>query len=446
MKSILASVLWPAWTWLNRPEERFVYASYSSSLSTKHSVDRRRVMQSAWYRRNYGSIFRFTTDQNVKNEFENDRQGRMVATSVGGTVTGKGGNILVVDDPQDPLTAESEAIRSTTNQFMDKVWPTRLDDKKNGVMVVVMQRLHEEDVTGHLLDQEDDWTLLKLEGEAERKTIIRFPLSKELLIRPEGDILHPEREGPKQIASMKRKLGSMAFGAQYQQDPSPAEGNMLKWRWWNFYRELPPHLDLMIQSWDLAFKDLKKSDFVAGQVWGKKGAKKYLIHGIRKRLNIKATMEAMRALALTYPDAVMKLVEDKANGPAVMSLLEDELEGLIAVNPEGGKESRAAASAPTVEAGDVYLPCMADPEEWNNTPVKNRTKAMLEALLLPEWVQDFIHNCSVFPNGKNDDDVDAFTQAMIKIKSIRYLSFGYNKERDTSRKKKKSRVDGLLAH
>jgi len=163
-KSILVSVMWPVWEWIRNPSGRWLFASYAGSLSTKHSLDRRTILQSEWYKANWGHVFRISGDQNLKTEYQNDRRGVMVATSVGGTATGKGGSRIVVDDPHNPMEAESDVQRESAIRFFDLTLSTRLDDLKTGAIVVVMQRVHEKDLSGHLLNQ-GGWEHLCLPSE-----------------------------------------------------------------------------------------------------------------------------------------------------------------------------------------------------------------------------------------------------------------------------------------
>lgn len=165
---------------------------------------------------------------------------------------------------------------------------------------------------------------------------------------------------------------------------------MFKRSWWKYYRALPARFDEVIQSWDCAFKDNKDSDYVVGQVWGRIGANKYLIDQVRGQMDFPTTIQAIRNLSARYPSAYAKLIEDKANGTAVIQTLRNEIPGIIAVNPDGGKVARAVSASADAEAGNIYLPA---PE-------------------IAPWVHDFVEECASFPNGANDDQVDAFTQAM----------------------------------
>ena len=393
MKSLLVSVMWPAWEWARDPTNRWVFVSYSDQLSSKHSLDRRTLITSAWYQRHWGDVVQLSTDQNAKHEFQNDRRGVMVATSIGGSITGKGGNRIVVDDPHNPLQAESDAQRETAIRYFTHTLSTRLDDKRRGAMVVVMQRLHEEDLTATCVDL--GFELLSLPAEAECRTEIVFPRSGRRHVRETGDLLWPEREGLPELAFQKRTLGSAAYAGQYQQRPAPADGNIFKKDWWQFYDELPPEVEEFAQSWDMAFKDGPDNDYVVGLVAGRHGSRIYLVDRVKGQWSFSETCRQFEALAGRYPRAIRKLVEDAANGPAIISSLGDRIEGVVPVTPQGGKIARARAAQPRVEAGNIYLP---NPRP-HGVLIKERA-----------WVDDFLHACTLFPRSRHDDDVDAFTQ------------------------------------
>lgn len=203
-----------------------------------------------------------------------------------------------------------------------------------------------------------------------------------------------ERVGPAEIDDLKRSLGSYAAAGQLQQRPSPAEGGILKREWWRFYTVAPEHFDEVIQSWDCAFKDTDTSDYVVGQVWGRVKADKYLLDQVRGRMDCPATIRAVKRLSERWPKANAKLIEDKANGPAVIASLKHEIPGLIAVNPEGGKQARVHAVSPQIESGNVYLPVSS----------------------AAPWVDAFVEEAAVFPNGPHDDQVDAMSQALLRLK------------------------------
>lgn len=398
MKSLLTSVMWPTWEWLRAPHTRWLFASYSESLATQHSLDRRLLLQSAWYRERWGDRFQLRYDQNEKNEYRNNRRGIMTATSIGGSATGKGGSRIVVDDPHNPTQAESDRQRQHAIEFFSRTLSTRLDDKQHGAIVVVMQRLHTHDLTAVCLDQ--GYTHLAIPAEAERRTTYHFPQSGRTFTRKEGDVLWSAREDKEDLDRQRAVLGSYAFAGQYQQRPSPRGGGLFHRDWWQYYDELPPDLDEYIQSWDLAFKGGAEHDFVVGIVAARRGADIFLIDRFKERASFQETLQAIRDMTSRYPQAGAILIEDKANGAAVVDTLRAEIGGIIPVEPEGGKYARASACEPQVEAGNVYLPSPAAP---NGHRIIERA-----------WVEDFVEQMAVFPKGEHDDDVDAFSQLMIR--------------------------------
>jgi predicted phage terminase large subunit-like protein len=409
LKSTIVTVCFPAWVWLQRTQvgdreiigaaKRFVTTSYSQSLSTKHSVDRRTLINSKWYQYGYGDRFRLTADQDMKMEYSNNKRGHCIATSMSGTATGKGGDILIVDDPHDTTIAESDAKRKTTLEDFDQKFTTRLDDKNAGAIIIVMQRLHEKDLTGHCLAQ-GGYDLLCLPAEAPEATILEFPRSGKRVVRNPGDILHPEREGPNVLALMKRALGS-GYAGQYDQRPTSKAGGIIKREYIQFYKVLPDRIHELIQSWDFSFKDTKTSDKVSGQVWARAGASFFLVDRVNDRMGFAATILAIKALTFKHPKAHLKLYEDKANGPAIADTLKTKCPGLVPVEPMGSKEARLSATEPYWAAGNVYLP---DPS-------------------IAPWVNDFIEELVNFPNAANDDDVDACSQALNRLGPSAGLEF-----------------------
>lgn len=393
MKSILTTIMWPAWSWTKAAYLRMLFCSYSASLSTTHSTDRRNLINSDWYRERWGNYVRLRPDQNQKMKYENTARGIMLATSTGGSATGFGADRLIIDDIMNPLEAESDTERRRAVDFYGQTLSTRLNDKKTGTIVVIEQRLHIEDLTGSILAAEQGWTHLDLQAVAEAKTVISFPISGEEKVREEGDVLWPEREGPAELERQKKTMGSRAFSAQFLMRPVLKGGDIIKRGWWRFYKVLPDELDIQIQSWDLSFKDSKDNSKVVGQVWGKRGARIYLIDQVRDNMDFPATIMAILALTAKHPKTLTKIVEDKANGPAVIATLQTRVQGIIPVKPEGDKVSRASAVTATIEAGNVHLP---DPS-------------------IAPWVNDFINECSAFPHGAFDDQVDTMSQALLRL-------------------------------
>ena len=416
MKSILVSVLWPTWEWISKPEVRWLFASYAQSLSTRDSLKCRRIIESPWYRERWGQVYQLTGDQNVKTRYDNTRTGYRIATSVGGAATGEGGDRLIIDDPHNVKEAPSDLIRESTLLWWRESMSTRGNDPRTVAKVIVMQRVHERDLTGYLLAEEGDWDHLCLPAEYEPKVQITS-IGWSDPRTTDGELLWPERFGPAEMAELKKSLGSYGSAGQLQQRPSPPEGGIFKRHWWRYWQpkganlpgvmvkrqdgslelieaiELPDVFDLQAQSWDLAFKDTKDSAYVVGQVWGRVKADKFILDQVRDRLDFVATCQALKVLTAKWPKATAKWIEDKANGPAVIASMKREIAGIIAIEPMGDKVSRAHAVTPEVESGNVYLP---------------------HPYLAP-WVEGFIEEHATFPNGSFKDQVDTTTQALAKM-------------------------------
>jgi hypothetical protein len=242
MKSLLVSVFWPAWEWLRWPERRWLYSSYAGSLSIRDSVKCRRLIESPWYRERWGGRFALTSDQNTKGRFENNRAGYRLSTSVGGAAKGEGGDRVVCDDPHNVQEAESDPVRRATVEWSDVVMSTRLNDPRTAAKVVVMQRCHQLDLSGHLLEQ-GGWEHLCMPAEHESRRRASSIGWSDPRTEP-GELLWPARFGPDEIDSLKRSLGSYAAAGQLQQRSSPAGGGIIKRHWFRYFQprgaNLPP--------------------------------------------------------------------------------------------------------------------------------------------------------------------------------------------------------------
>jgi predicted phage terminase large subunit-like protein len=421
MKSLSGAVFWPSWEWLGRPHLRWVYASYAGALAQRDSMKMRRLIKSEGGRED-GTIFQrlgyqgvlrllhddpweLTKDQDAKTKYETTATGMRLATSVDAMATGEGGDRVVVDDPLSAKQARSEAERERANVWWDETMTTRFNNA-DAAAVIVMQRLHEEDLTGHLLEK-GGWHHLCLPAEYEPShpfvypAVVETQAGRELPGDPrteEGELLDAERLGPKRLEELATDLGSYGFAGQMQQRPAPAEGGMFKRFWWQRW-ETHPAFDRVVASWDMRFSDSQEaaSSYVVGQVWGIHGANHFLLGQVRARLSFTDTLKAVRAVEKWMP-APAKLVEKKANGAAVIDTLKSTIRGLVPIEPEGGKEVRAAAVEPTVEAGNVYLPdglYIPAPPGYDQTSI-----------------DEFITEFATFPNGSHDDQVDAMSQAL----------------------------------
>ncbi len=417
-KSTIITVDWPTWEWgpLGHPERRYLCVSHDETLSTMHNVSRRNIIESEWYAKEWGSERRLASgeldpgrlliasDQNQKTFIENTRRGRMMVASAKGSATGKGGDCMIFDDFINPKMAESDAERNAALENFKGTYSSRLDDVKTGAMIVVEQRLHTKDFTNHLLKEVGGFehvVIPLIAREGCRRWV--FPISKKVVELDAGAPIWPERFPIEECDKLKRGAGTRGFAAQYEQNPTDEKGSILKRHNWRFYdgeqltakdatgQTLLQRFDELIQSWDCTFKDTDGTDYVVGQVWARKGADRFLLDQIRERLTVTGTMAAMRSMTTKWPRASAKLVEDAANGPAVVQLLCREIAGLLLVKPQGGKVVRARAVAPIQESGNIFLP---NPET-------------------APWVPDFIERAAQFPDVDHDDEIDALTQANI---------------------------------
>src|SRR2546425_1490270 len=350
LKSTLVTVIYPSWVWLTEPEHNFLTASYSLDLSTEHSVTRRSLLQSPWFQRLFGDRFQLAGDRNQVAQYANDRRGQMIATSVGATTMGRGCDTAILDDPVSADQAVSDAERTTANNWIDATLRSRLNDPAKGAIVVVMQRLHQLDATGFLLEQEPGvWTHVRLPLVAEEDETWTFPISGRIVQRKAGDILMPERFTPAVVE--ERRSRRLVFAGQYQQRPAPLEGNLIKRSEVRYYggtdprtgqpdEQLPQTFDLKLISVDCAFKDLATSDFVAMGVIGVKGRKRYLLNVINAHLDAAATEAEIRRQRQVHHPVPTILVEDKANGASVIARLKADISGVVGINPQGGKVAR----------------------------------------------------------------------------------------------------------
>lgn len=394
MKSIEATVCFPVWTWTKHPERRFIKVSYSDTLSRKHNILSRDIINSPWYQQNWGDKFTLKDDVNRQNEFENNHHGMMYSTSVGGAITGTGADIIIIDDPQNPLMANSETERQNSIDFFRNTLQTRLNDPKTGAIIVIMQRLHENDLTGYILSEDLGYTHLCLPAEAEKKTIITFPKSGKIITREEGEPLNPQRFDKEVLANLKKSMGSLQYAGQFQQVPAPAEGVIFKREWLgNFYSDGAAPNTTDIQSWDMAFTKSEGSAKVAGFVMGRHKSDIYIKDLINEKMSFTESVAAVRTLTGKWPRARAKVIENKANGPAIVDLLKKEIAGMVEFNPKGSKEERAISVTPYFEAGNIHFP---DPKTH-------------------PWVHDLIKDLLMFPKGTFKDTTDALVQGILYL-------------------------------
>lgn len=380
-KSTLVSHYFPAWYLGKRPTSRVLLASYEASFAA-HWGGRARDTMAEYGAELFGTGV--STTRGAQAWWETDQGGYMATAGVGGPITGKGARLAIIDDPvKNQEEALSQTYRDKTWEWYRATFRTRVE--QGGAIVLVMTRWHEDDLAGRLLRYEPErWTVVRLPAIAEQDD----PMG-----RAEGEPLAPQLFGRETLLETKAAVGSFWWSALYQQRPSPATGGIFRRDWWRYYREAPAVFDEVVASWDMSFRETRQGSFVVGQVWGRRGADKYLLDQVRDRMGFPATIEAVRQLAAKWPQARTTLIEDKANGPAVIDTLRGTIGGIVPVTPEGSKAARAHAVSPQVEAGNVWLP---DPE-------------------IAPWIGDYIEELTSFPVGANDDQVDATTQALDRL-------------------------------
>lgn len=411
-KSSVVSVAFPAWCWTNRPEYKAIYSSYAGSLATRDSVSTRSVIMSPWYRRHYGHLFRLTDDTNLKMRFKNDKGGERIASSVNGAILGEGGDLLVADDPNDTKKIESDPIRNETNRWWDEVMSSRLNDPKNGARIIVSQRTHEDDLSGHALAT-GGYEHLCMPMEYEPSILVNgFDLPTTSLgwndPRTEpGELLWPERIGEEEVEQFKIDMGSIAYSGQHQQSPTSREGGLFKILWWGEYTtkgfELPADAEV-IQCWDTAYKENTRADWSVCQTWARIGNFAYILHVYREKVDFPKLKRAAKMLYERFmPRAVY--VENKASGPSlVQELMVDTDIPIILIEPsDGDKVARATSVTPYCEAGRILLP---DRE-----------------ILLPEdgvwkdkaWKDLWLHEHTRYPRTAKDDQVDTTVMSIEKL-------------------------------
>jgi predicted phage terminase large subunit-like protein len=427
MKTLIVQVFAVAWMWTRKPGWKVICSSGTPSVLIDASIRCREVVSSSWYRTLFKPEWQLSSEQNEKLKWANTKGGMRTAIGTGGKVTGTRADCLLVDDPQDAASVTSKAERAKVIEWWNTAFHNRVNDSVRSTRIVIMQRLHEGDLTGHLVDNEK---LVKEGGIWER---VAIPMEFEKTgpsagiswigwTDPrveEGELMFPARFPAQTIAEEKVALGTAGYAGQHQQRPAPLAGNRFQRDWWRFWKEdgapdvqkrptgshegaavvLPEKFEEVAESWDLSFKGKADSDWVVGVKVARMGSRKFITARIRKQTGFGGAKQAILQLRQAHPPSSKTWVEDKANGPAVIEDLQAFLSGLIAVNPEGGKEARAAVLEPQVEAGEWFLP--------DGAP----------------WLDEFISEFAIFPNAKHDDQVDAVSQAAVKMGASSKLAY-----------------------
>ena len=387
LKSICASVAFPAWVLGHDPTKRIICASYAADLAAKHARDCRAIMESSWYRLVFPQT-RLSREKNAEMDFMTTCHGYRYTTSVGGGVTGRGGNLVVIDDPIKPEDAMSDARRAAVNEWYDRTLYSRLDSKRDDVIILIMQRLHIEDLAGYVLAKEP-WVHLNLPAIAEVEHRIPIGLNQ-FHFRRVGDLLHEARESRADLDRIKATIGSFNWYGQYQQSPVPLEGEIIRWEWFPFYDEFPSRRrgDQIIQSWDTASTAGELSDYSVCMTFLERGNDYFLLNVLREKLNYPDLRRRVINHALEF-GADTVIIEDKGSGTSLIQDLGVDSGGAprpIAFHPEGDKTTRISTQSRKIEAGQVLLPRQA------------------------EWLDELRAELMQFPYGRHDDQVDSLSQ------------------------------------
>jgi predicted phage terminase large subunit-like protein len=390
LKSICASVAFPAFILGHDPQRRIICVSYSEALARKHANDCRAVLGSDLYRRVFPKT-RISPRKDTELEFACTLGGYRLATSVGGTLTGRGGNFIIIDDPMKPQDAASEAARESTKQWYSNTLLTRLDDKVADAIVVVMQRLHMDDLVGHLLEQ-GGWRHLNLPAIAESEHRVQLGPGRYHLRRLD-DLLHPEREPQEVLEEAEHSMGSLNFAAQYQQEPVAEGGNLIKWKWFPSY-DRPPDREIndkTILSWDTALNAKELSSYSVCVILQVRGETVFVLDVFRARLeypDLKRKEIELHRRWRNFTNNYALLIENKGSGmPLIQDLRRDNIHA-IAFEPKDDKVMRMNAQTARIEAGSVYLPERA------------------------AWLDEFRKELVAFPASRHSDQIDAFSQGL----------------------------------
>lgn len=386
LKSITASVAFVAWELGRDPKGKIMVASYSQDLARHHSNQTRIIMESDWYKQDFPRT-RISDRGNRALELETTAGGVRKAVSVGGSITGFGADIIIVDDCMKADDARSPTMRQELRNWLDNTLLSRLNDKATGRIISIQQRLHEDDLPAYMLEK--GYRYLKLPAKAEEEEVIEIGPNR-THHRRVGDLLNPARENMETLEQLRRDLGPVVFSAQYQQEPVTAEGNMLRLEWFGTYGEVPDRARFtkVVQSWDTGMTAQPTSDYSVCTTWGfeREEHKWYLLDVFRKRLDFPDLRRAVLDLHKHYR-ADKLIMEEAGSGYAIYQDLRSKGEPWpIMIKPVASKEERFNGCLGEVEAGHFLLPREAP------------------------WLADFRHELRAFPQGKYDDQADSFSQ------------------------------------
>jgi predicted phage terminase large subunit-like protein len=383
-KSFIASERFPAWHLGHHPDHEIIACSYASDLA-QQSSRRALALTSSEY---FSAVFpKYRAGKSGVEKWETSLSGGYRPAGIGQGITGQGAHILIVDDPiKDWTEALSETRRNSVWDWFGSTAYTRL--APGGGVLIIQTRWHQDDLSGRLLEQQK-------RGEGDTWDLLTFPAiaEEQEQFREKGEPLHFDRYPLPALLQIKGVIGSKAWNSLYQQKPSATEGEIIKRSWFRLLDAMPTQFESEIISVDATFKEAKDNDYVSIQHWGKIGPNYYITDTIKKRMGFGNTCSAIKTMKAQHPNTTI-IIEDKANGSAIVETLRREISGVVAVNPQGGKEARAMAITGVIEGGNVFVPRFA------------------------AWLEDFLSECAAFPSGAHDDQIDSMSQALLKFQSV----------------------------
>jgi predicted phage terminase large subunit-like protein len=473
MKSLAVGVFWPAWEWIANPHRRWLFASYAMSLSERDSNKCRSLIVSPWYQKHFGDSFQLSTDQNTKLRFENDKSGHRIATSVGGSATGEGGDRVVVDDPHNVIDRESDAERARTLIWWDETMSTRLNDPKKGSKVIVMQRIHEKDLSGHVLEQ-GGYTHLRLPAEFElsRRCVVRLPdFGWKDPREADGALLWQARFGKEELAELKVALGPEGYAGQFQQRPAPMGGARFRGEWFRYYVRTedggtertedgglrteskahphllspqssalsPPYVLLTAHGADRVISsenchrfavmdpagteagESRRACYTVIQVWDvTPTGDMLLVHQYRKQVQAPDAAAAAVRISNEF-DVAYIAIEKDGMGLGVVQHVKREGIAVRPIKARGSKESRSQTAEIRMAAGQIYFPRGAP--------------------FLFELEKELLS----FPKSQYLDQVDALSHAAIEVSRIcRGRNGGVEEDEEVERARDEERVWELV--
>jgi predicted phage terminase large subunit-like protein len=383
LKSICVSVAWPAWILGHDPTKRILVASHSHTLGLKHSMDCRFTISADWYHQVFPNTL-LSKQHNQKGKFMTTSHGFRFSTSVGGSVTGEGGDILIIDDPHNPIYMYSTKMRNKVIDWFENTFSSRLNDRANGAIILVMQRLHENDLCGYLTRNHSNWEVLKLP--AIFKDDIAIKLNEREWRVAAGEPLDTKRYGTGILKDLEQEIGVYNFAAQYLQSPIPKNAGMISASDIRTESSIPQHFGYYVLSWDTAIKTSDNADYSVCTVWGIRGLEYYLVHLFRKKVGYPELKASTYSLIAKYAPRHI-LIEDKASGQSLIQDLRAEgVHCILPQRPKFDKVTRFASVIELIQSGRIIL--------QQNAP----------------WYKEFIEEITTFPNGHNDDIVDSVSQ------------------------------------